>query len=1081
MLTFRRSNLSDPTRRRARSRRYPLAALGSVGAGVVFAAPIVFGAESAVALPVTEVVALNADVFERPGEPMRLGGTEGRAAVLHLDKPMVAAMVAHPGDVRRVSLTLEVEPATGRPVRADGVSLRLYRLLRPVGDADPRLIDLEAGEDYAARPVAVARIGGDRELREARGVTVSGLADWVRRHLSGEWPAHGLLITAVRVNGHLDELSVTLAAEQPAVEIASIDKHQLFDFRVVPRDGVYTRADGSRLRYGDQRLRLWGVATSLNHEPHTAERLSRLGFNAIRLWGDGGQGNNRYYTPEDGAKGRLSQSERLDRYDRFVASCRENGLFVMSPILMTPMNTETLLRDDSFVAGGDDWEQWKQAVREDGREALKTYAIFDDRLREAYWRHIEAFLNHVNPYTGRSYAREETIALWELGNENWLINRLIGGEAVELPAYFEARLRERWNAWLMERYRSNDRLRRAWGELRRDESLERGSVGLAPAFGQRADYPEARARDFVEFVSGLVSDFLLGLEAHARQQAPEGVGVNVVPFSFDTLYRPNMPWLYSTAGHADVSNFGMYFWSLTSSLTAPPRMFVMDSMTVAGKPTVIYETNNGRPNPYRVEQAMRNAAIASWQDWDAMFWHYYHIMPWPDERFLVEPMPPMTEDFYWSAVETERDPAMLSAIALAGQIFLQQSLEPAGNPVRYVIGRDGMYGYELWHGVDTGNAAFRRGAVIDFQPRLDEAMRLANASEAELRPPSGAVRSGDQITWDWPNGRLIIDSPTAKAYVGRPPPGGGWHRFADGVAVGGFDTDFVAFGIVSADGKPLTGPDATSRLFVNARYDAKNTGFVIDDSIAKPNGGFVSPIAQARHIRNPGRAPIVETPVRFTVAFDQEITGTWTGYDFAHRRVHTEQLTGQSRLVQDGRPLFMGVLDIEERGGSAELPDANTSLGSLDRGTARPLAKPFEGFERGDHPIGLDWDDPTDRTYDKLKAGVIAFRSLTPRPETTSATIGVSGTNAVLDTPADVTIRFIDNRMHSVEVAFSNPPALAEAIDQLAQAYGEPSTRQIADAAYDVSTVTWDTDGPTPMAVSLLETQGRVMIRYERR
>ncbi len=250
-------------------------------------------------------------------------------------------------------------------------------------------------------------------------------------------------------------------------------------------------------------------------------------------------------------------------------------------------------------------------MRENTQEALNTYAIFDERLRKAYLRHIEAFLNHINPYTGRSYAQEETIALWELGNEDWLINRLIGGEAVELPAYFKAKLRDRWNAWLTDRYRSDGRLRRAWGELNADESLDRGSVALAPAFAQRVDYPEARARDFVEFVSGLVSDFLLGFEAHARRQAPEGVGVNVTPFSFDTQYRPNTPWLYSNAGHADVANFGMYFWSLTSSLTAPPKMYVMDSNTVAGKPTVIYETNNGRPNPHRVEQAMRNTALAS--------------------------------------------------------------------------------------------------------------------------------------------------------------------------------------------------------------------------------------------------------------------------------------------------------------------------------------------------------------------------------------------------------------------------------------------------------------------------------------
>ncbi len=1000
-----------------------------------------------------------------------------QAVSIELNRGLLERVLVEPDDLRSATLRFKVFQKTDSKT----ATVQVHRMIGSMPPPSASGFPHRPGETYEAEPLVEKSA---RDLTNKDNLKITLPQSELQRMLVSDGPLN-LVLTLSDPQASPMSLA-TLAHEQadarPRLDVAITprEKHQVFDFPLAPTPGVYARAEGDRLMYGDRRLRLWGVATTaLTHE--APRRLARLGFNAARVWGGGGPTGNQsvlYTDDADAAQGRLSETDRLDRYDRYIAACREHGIFVMCPMLMRPMGTDGLSRDDSFVAGGDDWEQWKAAVGKDPQTTVMVYAIFDERLQDAYRRHIAAFLNRVNPYTGRSYAEEEAIAIWELGNEHWIINKMLGGGPIDMPDYFQDKLLRQWNAWLKDRYGSTAGVLRAWGQLETGESLDDATVGLAPTLSQRNDYPKARGNDFVAFISGLISDFLLDLEAHARKQAPEGVGVNVAPFSFDTQYRPNTPWLYSTAAHADVANFGMYFWSMTPTLTAPPKMYVMDSKTVAGKPTVIYETNSARPSAYRVEHAMRNSVLASWQDWDAMFWHFYISRDWPDERFLTEPLLYMSEDFFWTAVEIDRDPAMLSAIALAGQVFLGEALRPAADPVRYVVGRDGAMGYELWNGVDTGHATFKRGAVIDFQPDHTSAVEAVNASADDNRPPNGPVRAGDEIIWDWPNGRLIIDSPTAKAYVGKTPPDGGWYRFSDGLAVGGFDTDFVAFGVVSADGKPLAGPDAAERMFVNARYDARNTGFDMDDSIAKPDGGFVNPVTQAQHIRDRGRSPIIETPVGFSLAFDRQLTGTWTGFDFAQREILKETMADAARLVHDGRPLFMGVLEVDRRGGLVKAPRTTLPIASAVAGGTGAFAAAEAG--NADHPVRLDWSDSAERAFDRLEGGVIGYRSLSPRPGSTTTSLRVSGTKSVLDSLADVTVEFNNDRMRSVEADFTNPLPFAEVEARLTEQYGDPKTRDVSDNAFEVSRVTWQTREPVPLSVTLTETQGRMVLRYAR-
>lgn len=993
----------------------------------------------------------------------------------------LAIYSAGPGTDANISWAVVRIPQGGKQPLA-GATFALHRILRPGGEKGP------AGGGYAAEPIASAGLD-----HAAKGkLSLSGLAEPLQRWLAGEWPDHGVVAAVSGADGALPRLELSKRF-RASVTIRQRPAAQVFEQPLRPVDGTYVQARGSRLTYGDRRLRMWGVAGGIGNDPGAAGRIARLGFNAIRLWGRGGQASagSPYYDDESGPRGRFrsppkapGQRDLLDDYDRYFAACRNAGLFVMCPMLMNRIGEKHLLEDDSFVAGGEDWQEWKKAIQHKNVKARRFWLAFDERLIKAQKQHMKNVLDHVNPHTGKRYAEEEAVAIWEIHNEHGLLRNLLEQGIDTWPQYFRAKLRRRWNATLKARYGNHAALAEAWGKLPDGESLDGGTVALAPVLSQRTQFPARRAEDFLRFLTTLVSDYYGELKDFCRAQAPEGRGVRVVPFSYDTQYRPCLPWHFSAGGQADTSTFGMYFFTLTSGLTAPPAFYVMDSQTVAGKPTVIYETNAGRPNPFRGELPLRIAAFASWQDWDAVFWHYYHSsFGGDDETYLVKAMPYISRSHYWTCVETERDPLMLSCLAMAGRMFLGGGVAPAPHPVTYRVGKQALFSYRRFHGVATRRAAFETGAAIRFEPDADIDVQLEGADEARFAaPPKPPLRSGDQIVWDWAKGRLVIDAPAVKVYVG---PTDGNCRFRDGIVVGGFSTGWAAFVMASADGRPLTGPNATRRIFLNARLDAKNTGFAMDASAAPPDGGFVPPLEQAAKIRSAGHAPVLEDAVAYTVWLPRTVRGLWQGYDFALRRIVQRPVRETNRLVHDGTPLFMSVLDIESRGEAAETPAAAPLSPAPARApspgpTAR--ARAHEALKKLWHPLSnLHWSDGYEEARTALQESKTAIRPIAS-PDPATRLIRLAETDALFASPANIDLLFRDGRMQRVEATFTRPPALKEVVTAYEKQFGKPAEKSIAEAAYATSRVRWTLkSGEAALHVTATETQGNLRIVFEPR
>jgi len=849
--------------------------------------------------------------------------------LLDLNVPLLGRLVTAPGDLRELSVRLRVVNVEGD---LSGARIEVHRM-------GPD----ENGEQLST---LLSEVDAARAIRDGW-LTIPALAAEARDRLAGKWRDHTL---ALALEGAQGKPAITLIGysewpkeeylragdfrvrdlPQIRVTVVSHPKHDLFDWPVKPRPGVYCVAKDGRLNYGGERLRLWGVCRHYSHNPEQVLRIKRMGFNAVRLWGP-----VRVYTSESAKRGEFAPGA-MDAYDRYYAEVKRQGMWVMCPTvqyraggLKDEAVREALLSDDSWLAGGEDWEEWKEAIRASGHN-LKLFFYFDERLRKVFKRHAANFLHHRNPHTGKRYLEEEAIFLYELNNENGFLKFAIEDKhskhwppktaMADWPEYFQRKLRAQWNAWLVDRYRGEAGLERAWGELAVAESLKEGTVAAGPIHADRAEYPEQRGRDFVRFCIETVDGFNQDIRAFCRGQAPEGVGVNVVPFSFDTQFRGNLPWLYADS-RGDIMCFGTYINRMTPAVAAPPGIHNVDSMTVEGRPTVLYEVNAGRPNPYRTEYPMQLAALGGWQDFDGIFWHYMQEpgADWKqentDENYLVEEVPyksnAQTEDLWF-----ETDPVMCTSLALAGQAFLNGAVDPAPDPIIHTAGADAIFGYDHFHGVPLAEQAFSRGARIRFEPGRDTGLVSPAGAAPSDKRPTGPVMPREDLRWDWPHGRLIIDTPTFKAYVGKVVPE---FRFRDGVALSGVNTDFVTFAMSSVDGRALVGPDAAARIHVAAVFNAANAGFRMDteglpEAFTEKGQHGVGPSDKTRRILSKGRAPAVVDRVTYTVTFPVELNYRFEGYDFALRKRLDRVVSASAVLRHDGGGLYMGVLTIHGRG-----------------------------------------------------------------------------------------------------------------------------------------------------------------------
>jgi hypothetical protein len=184
--------------------------------------------------------------------------------------------------------------------------------------------------------------------------------------------------------------------------------------------------------------------------PRVAARLRALGFNAVALRGIDISNWNAASILRSGTRSDALDPEQMRRLDWFLYQLREHGFRVY-----LALHSRWTPRRDDGVMGWD-------SVPSAGKAVLYIDPAFQQRHRHV----VRLLMEHVNPYTGRAYKDDPTIAWLELSEENsllyyWRTDRLHypGG----MLSFSHSRLLDTlFNLFLRRKYGTDAALRSAW-------------------------------------------------------------------------------------------------------------------------------------------------------------------------------------------------------------------------------------------------------------------------------------------------------------------------------------------------------------------------------------------------------------------------------------------------------------------------------------------------------------------------------------------------------------------------------------------------------------------------------------------
>lgn len=605
----------------------------------------------------------------------------------------------------------------------------------------------------------------------------------------------------------------------------------------------FVRVANGHLERDGKRLRVWGVNLQSGVFKNYAEidalidRISTLGFNAIRVWPTSGT----FYRVEKGVPPTFSASMKgdgsdLDRFDYLIAAASRKGINIQMTMLhyfdlpMLRASQEPALAEVARGSADD------AMLRRAHGFAPYISAGYRDRLKT----HISRVLARKNPYTGRRYADEPAVSTWELANEGTFVHCAINPACLgKLPAVLLDHLNLAWQA--------------SPNNPRHSPMPNRLEAIAEPGF--YSNYSKFVIEQFVSVSREL--------REHARTVGGDNSGVRVQPFIFNTDPGERSAISHYAYAAGDVFSASAYSSPLSrdhgheGSAWQPfsgggkPIPF-LEYVKVKDKPFIVYEGSFFRPYPFRAEWGVVLAAIGIKQDWDGAFLYSYghpgivYEVQGSSPRYGQSALPvPVPGDrgergHYAYGFHHGGDPVTMASWSLGGFLFLGAQERPPAGEVVWDIPIDGLHspgsGYPpAFLSVDNLVATPREFAV---------SVRFVS-SKAACSPCRQTAQGGgaDSVVWDKAARRVTVVTSGGKAVAGVLDRDLG--TFDKEMKISLTQKAFGAIGVVKGAGND------TRRLYMIGNVE--NTGLQIDASRIDHSG----PSGATRGVVQRGGIPLV--------------------------------------------------------------------------------------------------------------------------------------------------------------------------------------------------------------------------------
>lgn len=466
-------------------------------------------------------------------------------------------------------------------------------------------------------------------------------------------------------------------------------------FMFVGTDGRFYFQDGSRARFWGINVAKTSVFQPKSRIDDAVAAISRAGFNLVRLHHlDDVDG---LLPPDRAGKPDRIDPEKRDLVDYWIYRLKEAGICVYLDLLDFRTFHEVEGVANAAALG----------------RAAKPYAVFDNKLIELQQQYARQLLiEHVNPYTGFSYAEDPAVVMIELCDEHGLyFARRRWGDLVEPYA---SDLQRKFNQWLADQYGSTDTLAEAWTDaegnqgLVAGESLGEGTVMLFPEARMPGRFPPAqsseshrlqrgRAADRRLFIDSIHAEYLRRMNGYLKRR---GVRVPITA----VLDFNHIADMHTVAENLDFIGTNFYYdhpyfqadrqWRLPAFhdnrnplADDRPQTFIPRAMVsrVWGKPSVVREWNVCWPNRHRAAGMVEVAAYGAFQDLDAVILFTYDMVPGKDHV-----------EFF----DVRRDPARWGLMGLCARMFLEGDVRRARHRTAMGFSRVDSF-FPTWQSMPT--------------------------------------------------------------------------------------------------------------------------------------------------------------------------------------------------------------------------------------------------------------------------------------------------------------------------------------------------------------------------------------------
>ena len=498
---------------------------------------------------------------------------------------------------------------------------------------------------------------------------------------------------------------------------------------------VRVDARGDFIRGDGQPIRFWAVNSDVAREPFVAKPLgpktapdltrharflAKRGVNLVR--------QHRQISPPTSAPiGDINRAER-DAIWRMVAAMRTEGIYsVISPYWAGPMK----FSKDWAVAGGAD-------------QSAFGLLFFDPVLQGAYKSWLKQLFTEKNPYSGVPLARDASVALVQIQNEDSLLFWTVGG--IKGPQ--RAALETRYAQFAAGKHGSAAKALAAWGgDSVAGDAPDEGRLALINLWELTQSARALRLAEQTEFYARTMWEFNRMIVAYLRDELGVGSLINAGNWKTASAVRLGdvERWSY-TAADVDAANVytaGLHEgpnrgWAVmpgdrytSESVLRNPKLLPINLKQTAGRPMLVTEGAWVMPNAYAAEGPFLISAYASLTGIDGYFWFSTGDEGWA---------PPQSANGYLASQQkwTFATPEMLGSFPAAALAYRRGDVQ-RGAPV--VIENRSLA--DLWT---------RKTPVITEEPSHDpnrDSSDIAERSSIQTGVPGEAFLIGPgQVAFD---------------------------------------------------------------------------------------------------------------------------------------------------------------------------------------------------------------------------------------------------------------------------------------------------------------------------------------------